>query len=230
MRVFEISILVFLIKDINSKEAFSKICNFIDGAMSNNKQLLELHNKNIYKNYCFCLFYPLEKDKVYKGGKNYTIKLRTVDYELAKFFSTELVNHANKDIKGLTSTIKILPKKHIQKIYSVTPLIIKTDKGYWKGNLSLEDFERRLKENLVKKYNLLMNTKLNEDFKLYTSIEFKNKKPVVINYKNRKLLGDKVSLNISDNETAQELIYMSLGTGLLEMNARGAGYMNFEWL
>jgi len=230
MKVFEISILVFLTKDINLRDSFSKIGEFIDSGMAKKTELLELHNKNTYKNYCFCSLHPLEEDKIYKAGKTYTIRMRTVDYELAKFFNKELVNHFNDNIKGLTSTVRILQKKHIEKIYSITPLVLKTNEGYWKGNISLNDFERRLKENLIKKYNLLMNTKINEDFQLYTSIEFKNKKPVAISYKGKKILGDKISIHISDEKIAQDLAYMSLGTGVSEMNARGAGFMNVKWL
>lgn len=230
MRVFEISILVFLIKDIDSRKSFSKIGRFIDSGLVKKTELSEFHNKNIYKNYCFCSFYPLEKDKVYKSGNNYTIRIRTVDYELAKFFNQELVNCFNQDIKALTSTIKILPQNHIDKIYSITPMVLKTNEGYWKSKISLEDFERRLKENLIKKYNLLMDTKINEDFQLYTFIEFTNRKPVVLDYKEKKILGDKITIHISDNEIAQKLAYMSLGTGVLEMNARGAGYVNAKWL
>lgn len=164
------------------------------------------------------------------SGNTYTIRIRTVDHKLAQFFNSELVNHYNNSIKALTSTIRVLPKKTIEKIYSVTPSIVKTDKGYWKNNLPISDFERRLKENLIKKYNLLMNTKIDEDFQLYTAIEFKNKKPIAINYKGKKLLGDKLDLYISDDKISQELAYLSLGTGVLEMNSRGAGYMNFKWL
>lgn len=222
--------LVFLIKDIDSKEGFSKIGRFIDSGLMKKTKLSELHNKNIYKNYCFCSLYPLEKDRVYKSGNNYTIRIRTVDYELAKFFNEELVNCFNQDIKALTSTLKILPKNHIDKIYSITPMVLKTEGGYWKNKISLDDFERRLKENLIKKYNLLMDAKIDEDFQFYTSIEFTNRKPVAINYKGRKILGDKITINISDNEMAQKLAYMSLGTGLLEMNARGAGYVNAKFL
>lgn len=230
MKVFEISMLVFLMKDISSNECFSKIGEFIDGGLAKKTELLEFHNKNTYKNYCFCSFYPIEKDRIYKATNNYTIRIRTVDYELARFFNEELVNHFNQDIKALTSTIRVLPKKHIDKIYSITPVVLKTNEGYWKTNLSLSEFERRLKENLIKKYNLLMDTKVNEDFQLYTSIEFTNNKPIAINYKGKKILGDKLSIHISDDKISQELAYMSLGTGLLEMNARGAGYMNVKYL
>lgn len=222
--------LLYLLKDIDYKECQEEICNFIDSAMVKDERLLELHNKNTYKLYNFNLFYPLERDNVYKRGGIYSIQIRTIDKTLADFFNDTLVNNFTESIKGLTSTIRIIPQKHIDKIYSITPAILKCDEGYWKGNLSLSDFERRLKENLVKKYNLVMDTKIDEEFQLYINIEFKNEKPVAMNYKGRKLLGDKISINIGDEKIAQDLAYMALGTGILEMNARGAGYVNYKWL
>lgn len=230
MNVYEISLLVFLLEEINSTDVSSKISGFIDSGMAKVPELLEFHNENVYKNYCYNSFYPLEEDKKYKQGKTYTIQLRTINKNLADFFYTELVNHFNDSIKGLTAKIRIIPQRHIEKIYSITPVVLKNEEGYWKGKLSLMYFERRLKENLIKKYNLAMETKIDEDFQLYTNIKFMNQKPVAMNYKGRKLLGDKIQLNISDDKTAQDLAYMSLGTGILEMNTRGAGYVNFKWL
>lgn len=230
MEVYEISVLLFLLKDINSKDVFSSISSFIDSGMGKIPDLLKLHNENVYKNYCFDSFYPLESDKVYKHGKIYTIQIRTVDRKLASFFNEKLVNHFNDNMKGLTSAIKIIPQRYIKKLYSITPVILKNDDGYWKGKLTLTEFEDRLKVNLIKKYNAIMETKINEEFQLYTSIEFLNKKPIAFNYKGKKILGDKISINISDDKTAQELSYMALGTGILEMNARGAGYMNYKYL
>lgn len=230
MKVYEISLLVFLLEDIGSNDALYKIGSFIDSGMATVPELLELHTKNTYKNYCFNSLYPLEQDKVYKSNKTYTVKIRTIDRKLAEFFNNTLVNHYNSTMKGLTTSIKIIPQGHIEKIYSITPTVIKNDNGYWKGEITLSDFEIRLKENLIKKYNKFMDTKIDEDFQLYTSIEFTNKKPVAINYKGIKILGDKVTLNITDDKIAQMLAYMSLGTGLSEFNARGAGFMNYKFL
>ena len=109
-------------------------------------------------------------------------------------------------------------------------MIIKDSTGYWRENIYFDDFERKLKENAIKKYNQINQIKIDEDFELYTSIEFKNKKPYAVSYKNIKLLGDKVSLNISDNEIAQEISYMLLGTGVGENNGRGAGFMGYRWI
>ena len=96
--------------------------------------------------------------------------------------------------------------------------------------MSLSELEERLKVNLIKKWNHFTGEKINEDFQLYTMLEFLNEGPIVMEYKNVKLLGDKVRLQIADNDNAQKLAYMSLGTGLLEMNSRGAGFVNYRWL
>ena len=56
------------------------------------------------------------------------------------------------------------------------------------------------------------------------------KRSIPMKYKKIKLLGDKVRLSILDDEFAQELAYLSLGVGIGEMNARGAGFVNYRWL
>ena len=123
-----------------------------------------------------------------------------------------------------------MPKKFIGEIYTLTPVIIKTDKGYWRDQISINEFERLLAENLIKKYNQYTGEKIDEDFQLYTGLTFMNRKPVKVEYKGIHLLGDKVNLKISDDVRAQELAYVLLGTGIGTMNARGYGYCNYRWL
>ncbi|NWK11573.1 CRISPR-associated endoribonuclease Cas6 [Clostridium cadaveris] len=230
MKVYEIEVKCFLLKDIKISEASSKICVFIDGELAKDPELLELHNKNTYKNYCFNSFYPLEQNKIYKQDKIYTFQIRTVDKKLANVFLNNLKNRYTDEIKGLTTSIRIIPQKPIEKLYSISPAIMKTENGYWKNNISLSEFERHLNENLIKKYNLIMDTKIDEKFQLYTTLEFMNKKPVTLEYKGIKLLGDKICMQIDSNKTAQDIAYMAIGTGVLEVNARGAGYVNYRWL
>lgn len=230
MKVFEIKLKVYLLQDIMFENIQSEISSFIDGALGKNAELKKFHERNEFKNYCFDGLYPIEKNKVYSSDNIYTITLRTINKDLADFFVNKLVNEYNKTIKGLTCEIRIIPKKIIEKIYSITPAIMKDKNGYWKGNLSLQEYEKRIIENLIKKYNYFMNSKINENFQLYDSISFKNKRPIPSNYKNVTLLGDKISLNISQEALAQEIAYMSLGTGVLEMNARGYGFVNYRWL
>ena len=96
--------------------------------------------------------------------------------------------------------------------------------------MTLEEFEKRLKENLIKKYKFFTGKDIDESLPLYDLIEFKNKVPVKMPYKNINLLGDKIVLEVAQNHQAQELAYLALGVGLLENNSRGFGFVNFKYL
>ena len=228
--VYELKVKVYLTKTIIKDNMLESISDLIDLSLSKNDRYLQFHKENKYKYYCYNSFYPLEMDGEYKEDNIYTVQLRTIDKELADYLIKELSNTFTNYIKVLKVETKIISKKHINKMFSITPIVLKDSTGYWKGNLSLEDFEQRLKVNLIKKYNKFTGEKINEDFEFYTSLEFKNRKPIGVNYKNIKLLGDKIQLNIADDEISQKIAYMALGTGTGENNARGLGFMGFRWL
>jgi len=230
MKVFELILKVYLKKDIPMEESQIEISKIIDTCLLREKKLLDFHNSNQYKNYSFASFYPLEKGKVYLVGKIYTVTIRSVDENLVNHFRKYLDNVTSSTIKTLTLEIKTIPRKYIKRIYSITSVIAKFDSGYWKTNESVQIFEKRLKENLIKKYNNFTNQKINEEFDLFTYMKFDNQKPIATKYKNIKLLGDKITLNVAENDLAQDLAYFAIGTGLLEMNSRGYGYVNYKWL
>ena len=75
--------------------------------------------------------------------------------------------------------------------------------------------------------NDITGEEINEDFQLYYQINFKNKVPVSRKYKGIKLLGDMIELEIAENDNAQKLAMLAIGAGLLEMNARGFGFVNY---
>lgn len=228
--VFEIRVKVYILKDISFTNILAREAEYIDSALAQSEKWLEYHEINQFKKYCFGCLYPIEKDGIYKKDNIYTITARTVDAGLARYFSKVLRNHYTDSMKGLVVENRVLPRKVIGEIYSLTPVIQKSDYGYWKNQMSLEEFERRLFENAVKKYNQFTGKKIDEDFQLYTNITFLNRKPIANEYKGIRLLGDKVNLKIADNAQAQELAYFLLGTGLCEMNSRGYGYCNYRWL
>lgn len=230
MNIYMLTIKCYIVSEISKDNSLEFICDLVDTTLAKNSKYLEFHNENCFKNYSFNDLYPIEENKIYKADNIYSFQLRTVDKELGAYLSNELINASNKKIKVLKIDLKIIKQKHIDKIYSITPMVLKTDTGYWKGNLSIEDFENRLRTNLIKKYNTFTNDKVNENFPLFTSIEFKNKKPIGVNFKNIKILGDKISLNISDDEISQKIAYFAIAVGLGEMNSRGLGYVNYRWL
>jgi len=230
MKVFEIRLKIFLLQDIHISHIQTKIASFLDKGFLKDEELAKFHEENKYKYYSHDLPFPLEKDKIYKKDKIYTITIRTIDDKLARYFSEVCVNNYTEEIKGLTSEIRIVPQKYIECLYTLTPAILKDDKGYWRDYMSLTEFGERLKVNLIKKWNQFTNEKLDEDFELYTMIDFSNKVPIAMEYKNIKLLGDKFCIHISEHPTAQNLAHMAIGTGVCEMNSRGAGFVNYRWL
>ena len=109
-------------------------------------------------------------------------------------------------------------------------MVLKAEDGYWRKQKNLDDFERLLFENGIKKYNQFTGEKADEDFELYTDIFFLNRKPISSRYKNIHLIGDKIELRISDNPQAQELAYFITAVGLGENCSRGFGFCNYKWI
>lgn len=230
MRIYTVRIKVYIIVDTPVEEIRGAVTEFLDSGLAVNPQFAELHSQNRYKYYCYDSLYPIEKDKVYKKDQIYTLTIRTLHANLAKYFSECVVNTYTDKLKGLTAQVRIIPKKHIDVMYTLTPAILKCDSGYWKDEMTVEQYEERLKVNLIKKWNELHGEKIQEDFELFTGVEFLSKCPVASQYKGIKLLGDKIRIHVADNEMAQKLAYMALGSGVLEMNSRGFGFVNYRWL
>lgn len=228
--VMQIRLRVYVLTEISAEQIQEKTVEFLDSGLVQSIQFAEFHKENKYKGYCLDAPYPLEPDKIYKKDKIYTLTIRTIDRDLAKFFAEQAVNQYTSSMKGITAEVRVIPQKHIDMLYTLTPVILKCESGYWKDSLSLEQYEERLKVNLLKKWNQFYGQKLPEDFELFTGIEFRNKCPVAVNYKNVRLLGDKLCLHVAENKTAQKLAYLAVGTGIGEMNSRGYGFCNYRWL
>lgn len=228
--VYIVRISIFVIRDIPVQKIQAELTALLDSGLGATPRFAELHKENKYKYYCYDSLFPIEKDKVYKKNKIYTLTIRTLDVRLAKYFYEYVVNAYTDKLKCLTAQARILPKKHIDVLYTLTPAILKCDSGYWKDEMTIEQYEERLKVNLIKKWNDFHGEKIDEDFELFTGVEFLSKCPVASSYKGIKLLGDKIRMHVAENEMAQKLAYMALGTGVLEMNSRGFGFVNYRWL
>ncbi|MFI3211123.1 MAG: CRISPR-associated endoribonuclease Cas6, partial [Peptostreptococcaceae bacterium] len=180
--VFELAVKVFLKEDIKFEDCLSELSNLIDKVLSKNEKYLEFHNENKYKNYTFDMLYPLSTNKVYEKENIYTFRIRTIDPELLNYIIKNLENEYSDTIKVLTILQKIIPIKKIEKVYSITPVVLKFDEGFWRTHTSIKDVKRRLKDNLIKKYNSYYETKIEEDFELFEIIIIKNNKPIKANY------------------------------------------------
>ncbi|MGD9568354.1 MAG: CRISPR-associated endoribonuclease Cas6 [Sedimentibacter sp.] len=230
MKVFELKLKVFLLTNINAVKSTEAIAELVDKSFTHTEEMKKFHKERKFKYYTFNSFYPLEADKTYKEGRIYTVLLRTVDENLVKYFKKYLANEYTDKLKVLTVESRIISKKYLQKLYSVQPCVSKFDLGYWRGKYDLAVYERRLKTNLIKKYQEFFDTKLDENFEMFTHISFDNKKPISLRIKNVNLLGDKLTLQIAENETAQMMGYFALGVGILELNSRGYGFVNYQYM
>ena len=91
MKVYEIRIRVYILENIPYQHMFSQEAHFIDSALAKDKNWLEYHKERQYKNYSFGGFYPVEKDGLYKKDKIYTITMRAMDADLAKYLTRVLI-------------------------------------------------------------------------------------------------------------------------------------------
>ncbi|MFT4144352.1 MAG: CRISPR-associated endoribonuclease Cas6 [Mobilitalea sp.] len=229
--VFELSVKVFLMENISATEMMGKIAVLIDQTLGKEEEYLRFHQENKYKSYSFDGFFKVEQEGIYRQGNIYTFRIRTVNDLLATYLEKELFIAYTSEIKVLTVTKRTITKKHIEKLFSLTPVVIKNDFGYWRGNMTIEDYERRIKDNIIKNYNTFYGKKIEEDFEMFNHLEFDNRKPIAVPFKNNiTLLGDKITLYVSENEMAQELAYFALGVSLGEGGSRGFGFCGYKYL
>lgn len=229
MKIYSYSIKVYILQNIHHTLLMQKICELIDFCIIKDPAWSKFHETNQFKNYTFSGLSPVESNKIYAEGKIYSFQLRTFNPELGHFLKETLANGYTPFLKTLTVESKTLPFVLLSKIYTITPCVLKTDQGYWRAAMNLDTFEKRLTENLIKKYNLITNTKIDEDFQFFSHIKFDNHKPISTPYKEISLLGDKITLMVEPNPSAQKLAYTALGCGLLEAGSRGFGFCGYKF-
>lgn len=229
MIIYEITLQIHLQEMVPLQQANSVICKFMDCVICQKKEFQQLHESDGYKNYCFNSFYPLAENGVYQKEKNYKLQIRTVEGRFAEYLQNQKYELEDRIIQVTGTSLRLLPQRTIDKLYSITPCIMKTEQGYWREHLTEEQYLEALKVNLVKKYQSYTGQKFDENFTFLRRAEFMNQKPILCKYKQIHLLGDKMDLYIEENPSAQELAYFALGVGILEGNARGFGFVNDKW-
>ncbi|QEK21849.1 hypothetical protein KGNDJEFE_02350 [Peptacetobacter hiranonis] len=230
MQIFEVLLKVYTLQEINRSDEKEKSGYFIDQTLLSDGYFKKFHESVGFKYYSFNTLYPFKNEK-YEKGNVYELKIRTVDYNLANFLLENLPNTTTKELKGLEARARILEERPIEKLYSLSPIIVKTaQKKYWKECMNVEEYMERIKINLIKKYNSFFNTKIDENFELFTSIVIKNKCPIGFKYKGIKLPGDKIELTIAVNEQAQKLANFAQAVALGDLGPRGAGFVNAKYI
>lgn len=226
MKVYELTITLLLKKDIHYQGINEALGSYMNRCMLHDDKLSNLHREKGQKGYVFSGLYPVEaKTKVYQEGKVYVFRVRS----LKKVFTDKLGKCMRKQQDSVFHTIAIeerfYGRRTIQDLYSVTPFIVTVEGGPWlqtTGNLDV--LLERLNSNAEKQYQDIFQEKLASN-NFIQRIEFINQKPMAMSYKNVRLLGNKVRLEVNSDPDSQKLAYTVLGGGLAEKGSSvGAGF------
>lgn len=226
---------IYILEDIAVEETLEDLSKLMDKSFYKNENFKSFHEENTMKNYCFNNLYPLDiKTKIYKKGCIYNFQLRCIDPKLKNHFLKFLTNEYTSKIKVLVCQNRNIHKRPIDRIYSITPLIVKMPNSektiYWRNGYTEEEFFEYIRTTSVKKYEVITGKILDKNIKLFNYAKIDNKKPIAADFKGKRILGDKVTLTVETNEKAQDVAYMLLGTGAADMCPRGYGFMNYQYI
>lgn len=224
MTYYELVVPVILKKELPFIHSFEQLSKWVNDAMFCDEELKAFHKNNRLKHYCFSSLYPTEKSGTYEKGRAYVFRIKSFSENFIRQMELLLGKAQSTYFQKVASDIKKWNPKIIGEISTITPAISTIEKGYWTSKNGLMFIEKRIKINLIKKYNDYFNEKLNEDFEFTYALELINEKPIKIPYKNIHFLGNKFVLRLAENEGAQKLGKTALATGLLEKNSLGLGF------
>jgi CRISPR-associated endoribonuclease Cas6 len=235
MEVNEINVKVYVLKNILLEQVLEDISKLIDKSFYKNENMKDFHEHNAMKNYCFNGLYPTDiKGKIYKEGCIYNFQLRCIGSKLKDHFLKFLSNEYTSNMKVLVCKNRSIPKRPIDKIYSITPIVAKMQGGkktsYWRDSYTETEFFEYIRTTSIKKYEVLTGQSLDRNLKLFNYIKIDNRKPMAINFKQKKILGDKITLRLETSNEAQNIAYILLATGVADMCPRGYGYMNYQYV
>ena len=231
INVYEIKVKTYLLKNISLDDCLKEIVSVVDKCFLNDEKFQEFHKKNSFKQYSISGFTPIERDRVFLEGKIYNFSIRSINKKLIDYLAKIIVNIYTEKVKVLTIDLKHIPKGNLEKIYTLTPAIAKFENGYWEKLVDNKELQDRIKINLLKKYREYTGKQLSlEESEFYTTFSIDNEYPIPFKYKSIKLLGDKFTFHIKDDSLSQELGYFAIGTGILEMSSRGAGFVGYKYI
>jgi CRISPR-associated endoribonuclease Cas6 len=232
MKYFELKCTAYLKKDIHFQESFEKLSKYISFSMAQDERLKTLHNKKGYKFYNFANFYPIEKTKIYKKGNTYHFVLRSPNEVFIHTLSKTLrENINNPNFLVVETHQKTINLFFITELYSVMPVIVRTDKGiFWtmQEDGDILKLQKQLQDNLEKKYFEFYKEKLEISQNFIQLLEIKNHKPQNIwtskEGKSFRFFGNKFRILPNEDKVSQKLAFMALACGLGEKNSFGGGF------
>jgi len=231
MNFWQLTVTIFLNKDIPFNESGEFIGNIISSTMLLNDTLKEMHEKKEFK-YVYDNFYPLEKSKVYQKGRTYVFNIRSFNNNFINNMKKLLHLVKGNDFKIAAVEERRIKQRFITELYTKTAAIVTVDSKPWllkDGGLML--LQKRLQDNLEKKFKDIYGKAIDIKQSFIQRIDVINKKPISFKYKNVHLLGNKFKIAVNEDEKSQQLAFIALGMGMGEKGSSvGAGYCHANYL
>lgn len=223
MNYYEMVVAVSLEDDLHFLDSHEFISNLISRAMFADEELKQIHSSRTFKFYNFCLFQPTEIDKVYRKGRIYVTRIRSL--------SSGFLHTLKKSLSLVEYPVEIIAKEiykceyhPISTITTITPAIATVFDKSWTKEDGLLLIRDRAHVNALKKYRAYFGDMPEPEENFIEYIQQINIKPIKIPYKNTSLLGNKFVIGVKGDEISQKLAFTVLGAGLLEKSSLGMGY------
>lgn len=232
MKYFELRCTTYLKKDIDFKNSFDILSKYISFSMSQTEELKTLHTQRGFKHYSFGNLYPPQKDKIYKKGNSYQFTLRSLDERFIDALAKTLrANINNPNLIIVETQKKAVNQFFISELYSVTPVIVSVENGfYWSIDKDgdILKLQKQLHDNLEKKYQGFYNEPIKGVQNFIQLLEIKNKYPQSIyitkDKRDVRLFGNKFRIVPNEDEVSQKLAFLALSCGLGEKQSYGSGF------
>lgn len=228
INVYDISVKVVLTKDVKGTEVQSVIASTIDFSFEFDDAMKSFHRKQEYKNYSFTPFKPYSNDGIYTKGSIFTFNIRTANKNLKDYFIKTLPGMEAERLVCIIATAEIIPKYKIDALETLSPIVVKTEVGYWGTHYDVDYFLDRVNSSAISKYNVFTGNNIPQGTEVFTGVNFKRNK-VKRNYKNIVLIGDNCIFKVKDTPIAQEIAYLAIGSGLCDMVPRGFCALNYQY-
>ena len=222
MKYFNLKVTVLLKRDLKAFETYEKISNLVSFAMLKDEKLKQLHEENTYKNYVFCNLYPVTKDAVYSKNNIYSFDIRGIDFNVIMKIKQVLSITENEFFKVIQINVQTNIQREINKLITLTPVIITTEKGDYDIKDDLKFVKKRILDNIQKKYKSIYGSQIDIDF--IKEIKQTNRLPIKIPYKNINMLGNKFEITVKEDPMSQNLAFLMLSIGCGEKNSIGFGF------
>ncbi|AUM93765.1 TPA: CRISPR-associated endoribonuclease Cas6 [Clostridium botulinum] len=223
---YELLLEIKLNKDIHFSRSYEMLSKFFNRVMLPDNYLKTLHKKKGVKLYSFSGLYPAATNQIYKRNTLYKIRIRSFDPEFICAMQFSLSQMQDNNINIISIKFIKNQQQFITELVSINPVIfsIWEKQNYWQIGDNIDLLGKQLTNNLLHKYNTIFCNKLTTQDTIFHCLNITNNKTIYIPYKKGLLLGNKLKIQVKEDDISQTLATVALGAGIGEKNSIGMGF------